>query len=108
MTNQEHINKLHQQWKDDPSSYDEDQAQHIQDWLRDTNGEDLDKEWLPPVKDIVVEYNEYLDELRESGVTNMFGAVPYLMDNFPWLSRREAKEVLLNWMDTFAARHGKI
>lgn len=28
------------------------------------------------------EYFEYLDELRESGVTNMFGAAPYLVSEF--------------------------
>ena len=27
-------------------------------------------------------YFAFLDELKESGVTNMFGAVPYLMDEF--------------------------
>jgi len=43
---------------------------------------------------------EYLDDLRESGVTNMFGAGSYLEDAFG-LDRREAKDVLQYWMKTF-------
>lgn len=31
---------------------------------------------------------EYLDGLRESGATNMFGARPYLMEEFPELDDR--------------------
>jgi hypothetical protein len=40
----------------------------------------------------------FLNNLRYSGVTNMFGAAPYLQEEFD-LSRQEAKEVLLEWMD---------
>jgi len=47
------------------------------------------------------EYLEYLDNLRESGVTNMFGATPYLIQNFPELSNPDAKKVLLYWMENF-------
>lgn len=47
---------------------------------------------------------DYLDELRESGVTNMFGAAPYLEDEFG-LSRKEAGQVLVYWMQTFSERH---
>jgi len=43
----------------------------------------------------------YLDALRESGITNMFGARPYLMDVFPELSKDEAGKVLSYWMQTF-------
>jgi len=50
-------------------------------------------------------YFEYLDTLRDSGVTNMFGAVPYLMNEYPKLSTDEAKKVLKNWMETFSERH---
>ena len=50
------------------------------------------------------EYLEYLDALRESGVTNMFGAGSYLAAEFG-LSRKEAKDVLVHWMNTFAERH---
>jgi hypothetical protein len=43
-------------------------------------------------------YHEYLEQLRASGRTNMFGAAPYLMSRFG-LERREAESVLLDWMD---------
>ena len=46
------------------------------------------------------EYFEYLDALRESGVTNMFGAGAYLEDHFG-LSRYEAKDILLEWIQSF-------
>ena len=42
----------------------------------------------------------YLEGLRQSGVTNMFGAGPYLEREFG-LDRYEAKEVLLNWMKSY-------
>jgi len=47
---------------------------------------------------------EYLDELRESGVTNMFGARPYLQRRFS-LEPKEAGAILAYWMRTFAERH---
>lgn len=50
-------------------------------------------------------YYEYLDALRESGVTNMFGSVPYLMEEFEWLATDEAKEIVISWMCTFKQRH---
>lgn len=56
------------------------------------------------MENTVNEYFEYLDNLRESGVTNMFGAAPYLQQAFG-LSRYEARDVLLKWMETFSERH---
>ena len=50
------------------------------------------------------EYYEYLDRLRMSGTTNMFGATPYLQSEFPNLTRQEAIGVLRDWMDTFQDR----
>lgn len=46
-------------------------------------------------------YFDYLDNLRESGETNMFGAAPYLQDVFPELryDPERAEEILLAWMD---------
>lgn len=46
------------------------------------------------------EHKEYLDNLRESGETNMFGASPYLMMEFG-LEKREAHAVLSQWMKSF-------
>jgi hypothetical protein len=43
---------------------------------------------------------EFLDELRRSGVTNMFGAAPYLEDRFD-LDRQQAKQALMVWMKTY-------
>lgn len=42
-------------------------------------------------------YFKFLDALRESGVTNMFGAAPYLAGAFT-LSNSEAREILQEWM----------
>jgi len=52
------------------------------------------------------EYFTYLDELRESGETNMFGAASYLTEEFN-LDRTKAREVLKKWMDTFKERNPK-
>lgn len=46
------------------------------------------------------EQKEYLDKLRESGVTNMFGATPYIMDRFS-VNKDDAKDILVEWMNTF-------
>lgn len=51
------------------------------------------------------EHLKFLDELRDSGRTNMFGAAPYLMEAFPTLSKHEAGKTLVYWMETFALRH---
>jgi hypothetical protein len=47
------------------------------------------------------EHKQYLDTLRETGITNMFGARVYLMDEFPNLTKRLAQAILLEWMKTF-------
>ena len=47
-------------------------------------------------------YIDFLNSLRESGITNMFGARPYLQETFD-LSKAEAGKVLANWMSNFQA-----
>ena len=47
------------------------------------------------------EINAFLGALRESGQTNMFGAVPYILKRYPDLNRNEAGKMLGVWMDTF-------
>lgn len=47
----------------------------------------------------------YLDELRNSGATNMFGARPYLQEEFPHLSVDQALDVLIWWAGTYKERH---
>lgn len=48
----------------------------------------------------LAQYFDYLDELREEGVTNMFGATPYLMRDCG-LSKDKASEVLSLWMCSY-------
>lgn len=46
------------------------------------------------------EHLEYLDALRESGVTNMFGARPYVENEFS-VSKSDATTILSYWMRSF-------
>ena len=46
------------------------------------------------------EYWIYLEKLRRSGVTNMFGAAPYLMDEFE-LEYNDARDILIDWMKNY-------
>lgn len=50
--------------------------------------ENLSEEWI------------YLENLRRSGVTNMFGAGPYLEDEFG-ISKTEARKILIDWMKNY-------
>jgi hypothetical protein len=43
---------------------------------------------------------EYLNVLRESGATNMFGASPYLEQAFG-ITKTEARTILKLWMESF-------
>ncbi len=43
---------------------------------------------------------DYLNSLRESGAVNMFGARPYLAEQFE-LSKSESSYVLQKWMKNF-------
>ncbi len=53
-------------------------------------------------------YFEYLERLRRSGVTNMYGATSYLQREFPELADNpeRAKEILLAWFDSFQSKGG--
>ena len=46
----------------------------------------------------------FLDNIRDSGETNMFGSIPFIQDEFG-VSEVEARGVLRKWMDTFNERH---
>jgi hypothetical protein len=46
-------------------------------------------------------YFDFLVALRDSGATNMFGASPYLQDEFG-LSKSEARKILSKWMKSFS------
>ena len=54
--------------------------------------------------EIELAWLEYLDDLRESGITNMFGAAPFLVDEYGMQSK-DARKVLVYWMETFEERH---
>lgn len=43
----------------------------------------------------------YLDRLRESGVTNMWGAGTYLRRQFPKLDENTSSPIVGYWMETF-------
>jgi hypothetical protein len=45
-------------------------------------------------------YFAYLNALRESGIINMYGAAPHLAAAFS-LSRSEARDIVLKWMESF-------
>ena len=45
-------------------------------------------------------YWNYLEKLRRSGITNMYGAAPYLAEEFG-LEENEAKDILLDWMKNY-------
>lgn len=59
---------------------------------------------LPIPTFITEEHLLYLDDLRDSGVTNMFGAAPYLEREFG-IPVHEARNILSYWMQTYAERH---
>lgn len=44
-------------------------------------------------------YFKYLDQLRKSGATNMFGAAPYLEKEFG-LSYKASVFILMRWMES--------
>ena len=55
---------------------------------------------------VTEEHLRFLDDLRVTGVTNMFGAAPYLREVFSDLSKEQARKVLVYWMRTFGERRG--
>jgi len=54
-----------------------------------------------PTSEATQEHFDFLVELRDSGITNMWGAASFLQDEFPELSKYEAKDVLIAWMGSF-------
>ena len=52
------------------------------------------------------EHLQFLDQLRESGEINMFGAAPYIAEFFD-LPMQQARKVLTYWMQTFKSRKDK-
>ena len=54
-----------------------------------------------PIKQEWTKYYHALEIIRQTGVTNMYGAAPYLREVFPELSRMESNEILCNWMENY-------
>jgi hypothetical protein len=52
------------------------------------------------IEGAIKDMHTFLNDLRDSGVTNMFGAGSYLQDEFG-LDKKEAGQVLANWMKSF-------
>jgi len=52
----------------------------------------------PPI--VTDEHLQYLDDLRESGATNMFGAGRYVEQEFD-VSKSDASTILSYWMESF-------
>ena len=50
------------------------------------------------------EVNLFLDDLRESGSVNMFGAGASIQEMFS-VTKYDANRFLQTWMDTFGDRH---
>lgn len=46
----------------------------------------------------------FLDELQESGITNMFGGAAYIQEAYPYTSQ-QCLELLKEWMNTYEERH---
>lgn len=55
---------------------------------------------MEKTKTLDPQYKEFLDNLRDSGVTNMFGAASYIVDEFG-VTKQEARAVLSQWMREF-------
>ena len=43
----------------------------------------------------------FLEELRQSGATNMFGALPYLEREFPDMDRKDLKKILMFYFNNY-------
>ena len=52
------------------------------------------------IKEEWIEYYVYLEDLRQSGETNMYGSAPYLREEFG-LGRREAINIVTSWMNNY-------
>ena len=54
-----------------------------------------------PIREEWERYYNILEAIRKSGITNMFGAAPYLKEFCPKLSHKEAQVILANWMRNY-------
>ena len=52
------------------------------------------------IKEEHADYYQYLEKLRKSGITNMWGASPYLAKRYA-LSQEEAGQILAEWIQNY-------
>ena len=55
------------------------------------------------MEDVYKKYFDYLEALRQTGVTNMFGAAPYLVEMFG-VDKKEARTILMKWMESYGKK----
>ena len=55
---------------------------------------------MPEFQVLTDEISDYLDDLRDSGVTNMMGSTAYVEKQFD-MSRRDANTAVGEWMGSF-------
>lgn len=80
---------------------DQEYSDHIRERWYMATGKNLYPEEISDIE----KYLDYLDELRESGVTNMFDSPRYLMENFPEIRRVHlARAIFWYWKATFPRR----
>lgn len=54
-----------------------------------------------------IKYYNYLEKLRKSGITNMYGAAPYLQVEFG-LNYSKAVKILMDWMKNYNQLKNKL
>ena len=47
-----------------------------------------------------LEHKIYLERLRRSGITNMYGATPHIAHRFN-INTKTAAKILIEWMETY-------
>ena len=54
-----------------------------------------------PIREEWEEYYQVLEGIRQSGISNMFGAAPYLKEFCPELSHKLSQAILVNWIRNY-------
>jgi hypothetical protein len=55
-----------------------------------------------PICEEWMKYYETLENIRRSGVCNMWGAAPYLKEVYPELSEQKSTNILLSWIANYS------
>lgn len=66
--------------------------------MLDPNAPVIDKY---PIKEEHYEYYDFLEILRKTGITNMWGATPYLQSAYEELTEKEAAAILCTWINHY-------